>query len=479
MDTGLQGTRTKRFGRRSNTQIVARTVEGHSIRRSAAIAVVLGLSAIAFFGGHLFGRHRTSERASPSAAVVQDPPRATGEQSSLLTAMPESQGEAGPEVGVSGGGEDEDLPVASEATAVSDVAPAPVVSSADEAVDGLAFRAFAAPYALVSATTEPELGNAVGFSVDSFSDADVGAVTVNLAVTGPGGVSVAIHKGDRPDQSVRFVIPPNGRLLVPHLVAAADDQGRVVVSAEEQVSVEVIGLGAHVATGSSRAGRFVSMDSVRLGSLVTAVDGRDLVLDLNQVPGLQPAEVGHAILRLNANVGSNGGTVTATGDVSSGPVMWPAPPAKNLGLGGTALLLVAPDSTGQITLNYLGGAVLTADFVGYYTSESAPLSSAGLLVLETPMREDLLPGGSEIQIPSSTAETSKVLVLTATNGANAGPLAVSALPGLAEERPTFNIAPNQVRTTTVWTAENGDDQAYLSAPAGAAITIWHLGQFTS
>ena len=189
------------------------------------------------------------------------------------------------------------------------------------------------------------------------------------------------------------------------------------------------------------------------------------------------------MVRLNANVGPDGGSVS----VGSGePIPWAAPALADLALAGTELLTVRPTGDGQIEMEYLGGSVMTVDLVGYYTNDQAPESSDGLLVLaERPQLDTIELGDTTATLALTSGPTDgpagsggSVAVIEVANGANPGAVTVWNDPDEKPSDPTFALAPSQQRSTTAWLASPADQDHLLDGPPGATVQVWTLGSYT-
>ncbi len=441
------------------------------------MGAIVGLAALAFLAGTAFGTYQQRDTGGGQTAA-------------------ESGGQAGDEVGDEAGtdrqegspdeGETGDDPAAPTATTtVTDTAG----TSGDEgAGPRLAFVAFDQTIALVDSPTDPAFNNSVGVDLDEFGapfedGEQPSAVIADLIVRGPAGTTVALHPGDRPSDAMRFTVPGSGRLLVQHLLAVPDDAGRITVSTSEEAEVELAGHGRYLPAPQARAGRFVPTGSIRIGSLVTATDGRTLTMDLASALGEDAAQVGLAVVRLNANVGPTGGSVS----VGSGePIPWPAPAVADLAMAGTELLTVRPTGEGEIEMEYLGGSVMTVDLVGYYTNDQAPESTEGLLVLaERPHLETIEIGDTTAALTlegdgreDGATTGGSITVIEVANDSNPG--AVTIWTGLETrpQDPTFALAPSQQRSTTAWLSRSPDQDHLIDGPSGATVQVWTLGSYT-
>lgn len=484
------------------------TVKGRLARTVVVITVLSAMAAAAFFGGRGLADFMNDNEVAAIAGGPADTPQSSESTDSTAAdgATDETDGD----------------PTTAEST---EDGAAPLEATVDggplDGAETLRFIPFADPTVVIDAETSAELNNSVGVDTSVFDGPEAAALVADLVVRGPVGSTVSVHPGDRPADALRFTIPGNGRLLVPHLIAPTDDAGRIVVAAEDQVTVTMAGIGRYVPADQSRAGRFVNTRSIQIGSLVTATDGRTLTMDLSDVLGSEAEQVGQAVVRLNANVSQDGGSVA----VADGPpILWPGPPNPDLGLAGTELLTVNPDEDGVITMTYLGGSVMTVDLVGYYTNEAAPESASGLLVLSpTPEFQTIAveAGTDAADTSNNTAESTSnspsngtssgleqdviigfappeqadgqpseqvdaglggggntVAIIEAANGDNGGSLRFWTEPHPSPKAAAFALAPGQQRSTTEW-FDPGNGVANVRAPAGSTLRIWTIGTYTS
>ncbi len=498
--------------RRSGDGAVAVTVEGRWPKRLAVVGVLAAaVAAVVAFGLPAIDRPLVGD--GPAAEVSA----AAGAEGDLAGSTTDADNDGNSPIGSEAVGAEPDTDgsgtdgAAGQATTL-DLRPAPSGPSVGaEASSTLRFVAFDQPIVLLDDETDPELNNSAGIDLtevtvsapaDSETAADGDASTTepasppaalaaDLVVFGPPGTSVSVHPGDRPGDALRFTIPASGRTLAPHLIAAADGEGRIVVSASDQVQVKMTGLGTFVPARQAAAGRFVSTNSVRIGSLVTATDGRELTIALQDVLGPDAAHVGQAVIRINANVGPTGGSVmVGDGD----PIPWPAPASQDLGLAATDLLTVQPTADGEITIGYLGGSVMTVDLVGYYTNDAAPLSTTGLLVLAERPALQPLELGSDAGAPEAggftadqvsfrngttiSALSRTIAVVEATNAGTGGTITFGSTDHPAAASSGFALAPNQRRITTEWLDLALGSSHSVEAPGGTTVQIWILGGFT-
>lgn len=479
-------TGTEKVNRRAEAPDVAVSVEGRSVRRVAAALWVVLLAVGAFFGGQRIAESREfGGRSELAMAAVEEnrPKPDDGEQA-------------------------DDSTITSPAfldTTGSSAADDSTALSIDPSADTLRFIPFDGPLLLIDAETTAELNYTVGVDTSTLvneipngsgthdrtesdqttNPENTAAIVSDLVVFGPAGSTVSVHPGDRPGDGFTFTVPKNGRLLVPHLVATTDDSGRVVVAAETEVKVEMRGIGRYVSAERTRAGRFVGTGSVRVGSLVTATDGRRLVVSLPAALGADANHVGNAVIRLNANVGRDGGSVSIGEDLT---FPWPAPSVRDTGLAATELLTVEPNDDGEIIIDYLGGSVLTVDLVGYYTNTRAQNSSSGLLVLfERPDLQTLGAEDGDLEIsiePKSLVGNDRLMVsgamLTAevVNGTTAGAVGFRNEGALTDQVSTFALAPGQRRNTTEWVDGSQGWDLLVQAPDQAVVRMWTVGVFT-
>ncbi|MGH1492782.1 MAG: hypothetical protein ACRBK7_25880 [Acidimicrobiales bacterium] len=459
-------------GTRQAVPEVGVTVEGRWLRKAVAVMAVAVLAVAGFAVGHgvsrleagrAGGQGLTDAAAPASSSLPTDPNPSTATSEAVVPAVGQ--------------------PV---------VADEPPIIRVAEPAQTLRFEAFDETTTLIDGQTDPELNNSIGLDIAGLDIAGLGipdakAVIADLVVKGPQGVTVSVHPGDRPADALRFTVPSSGRLLVPHLVATPDEYGRIVVSAGEQVTVQMSGIGTYVPADLATAGRFVPTGSIRIGSLVTATDGRQLTIALSEVLGDEADHVGRAVIRMNANVSPSGGSVAIGSDA---PIPWPAPATQDFGLAGTELLTVTPDENGEIVMDYLGGSVLTIDLVGYYTNGNAPESTEGLFVLAAkPEYRTIDVGDVDVTVENDWAalleggeigpEVSRAIIMVdAVNGQNGGSFATWQDGDSVPTSPAFALAPNQGRGSSEWFNPASGLATIIRAPEGAVLNLWFVGAYT-
>jgi hypothetical protein len=271
--------------------------------------------------------------------------------------------------------------------------------------------------------TPPPADTAFSFPVEP----DRSAVALSVSVLGTerdGSVQVDGRQG-----VVEAVRIPRAGATTTNLVivplAPGTGEGEVTVrsSAGGHLTVDVVGTFEPVA-GPVRAGRFVSVDPIRISDLETATEGRQSDLSFNDAgigsspPGV-PVGVSALLVAVDADVGADGGVVRLGTDHEhyDQMLMWAAALDDNKQR--RALALVEPTSEGLAALRYDGGSRLTLDVIGYFTDESAEPALDGLFVPAGPraVYEGPLGPGTEVEIAGLSPEAQAALV---TVGSRAG-----------------------------------------------------------
>ncbi len=342
------------------------------------------------------------------------------------------------------------------------------------------------PVPVVDTATDPISGNATGFNVaavteqiDDVTTEDVVAAVVTVAVGTDRSGHVLLHPGNRPADAIRLAVADSGQFRASHVLVRPDDGGRVAVAIDSpavdtgrpagaRVTVDVTGI--YLAAETGTAGRYRHLGLAEVASLVTATDGSDLALDVAGPVGSQGPTAGQVVLRLNANVGSDGGLVSLLADDGSEyPVsMWPAPQRANPGLGGSSVAVVPVDDSGSVVLRYRGGSTLNVDLVGYFTNAEAEESSSGLLIMSPPH----IMGADEVADDDGAVE---LLIADVSGGSGGGRLVM----GTSEtatgpsEHLVFNLAEGQRRAGPLWI----DDSSTLVEQNISDMSLWSLGRY--
>lgn len=159
-----------------------------------------------------------------------------------------------------------------------------------------------------------------------------------------------------------------------------DPSGQLVIGVGSGGVVAIDQLGVYVPTAWSSEGRFVAVTEALIGKLDTEVDGRVLRVVASDHPEIPETGAGFAVVRVEANVGPDGGQIVVgaqTHTDADQQMMWP-----NWGESRNAVseMVVPLSRNGSFELKYLGGSDITITALGYITDATAPVSSAGLFV---------------------------------------------------------------------------------------------------
>ncbi len=256
-----------------------------------------------------------------------------------------------------------------------------------------------APGTALTVTAGPSQ-TAVAASITVFGTEQAGAV---IADGGAGPVTVTEIGGAGASVTNLIVLPIiNGGFTVQSTAG-----GHLVVDI----------VGGFEESGETTAGRFVPVDDIQVAQLETAVDGRETDLALQTAV---PADAAAVLVRIDADVGADGGRVLlgpAT-DQYDQMLMWG--PATEGNLQRRGLVLLQPSELGNLQLRYDGGSVLTAEVVGYFTGQSASSATTGLYVPSGPrvIHQGSAAAGSPIAVAGIEPPDGIALVTTA---ASAGP----------------------------------------------------------
>lgn len=223
----------------------------------------------------------------------------------------------------------------------------------------------------------------------------VSAVVLNVTVTEPTSVGfVRVTPAGGTSFVSNLNIESAGQNLANLVTVPVSADGRVDVFSQSATHLVVDVFGYYTAAAAATSGRFIAVDPTRL------LDTRAA----NGVPGTTPVPGGG---RIDVQVtgrspvpatGVSAVVLNVTATESAGPgfvTVWPAgqpqPPTSNLNLvranqtiPNQVIVPVGP--TGQISLFTLQGTHLLADVAGYFTDNTAPLSSTGLFIPITPAR---------------------------------------------------------------------------------------------
>lgn len=213
-------------------------------------------------------------------------------------------------------------------------------------------------------------------------DAAPTAALLRLTVADPAqSGEITIASGDETAEAVAYLTVDASERDVSRLV-------RVPVGASGNVDIwvgtggvfAVDQVGVYVPTARSSDGRFVAVPEAPLGALITETDGRVLRVDPGTHPDIPEIGVGLAVVRIEANVGADGGQIVvgaeSYGD-ADGQMMWPGwGEPRNA----VSEMVVPIGRDGTFELEYLGGSDITVTALGYITDAAAPVSAAGLFV---------------------------------------------------------------------------------------------------
>ncbi|MEM9561504.1 MAG: hypothetical protein AAGA93_02735 [Actinomycetota bacterium] len=196
-----------------------------------------------------------------------------------------------------------------------------------------------------------------------------------LGTDGPGTVTIDCDFGSIDAVTVGGA----GATTTGLVVVPGREPSRLINPTGGDLVVDLVG--TFVASGATAEGRFVSVDPVRVGGLVTATDGREGEIDLGGAEaGIDSAAVTAALVLITADVGDDGGRIgvgPAAGALDQ-MLMWGPPASANRQRSG--VVLVAPGDDGSFALRYDGGSVLDVDLIGYVTGADAPVTTDGLFV---------------------------------------------------------------------------------------------------
>lgn len=255
------------------------------------------------------------------------------------------------------------------------------------------------PGTALTVTTGPTQ-TAVAVSVTVLGTAQAGAV---IADGGAGPVTVTEIGGSGASVTNLIVLPIiNGGFTVQSTAG-----GHLVVDI----------VGGFEESGETNAGRFVPVDDIQVARLETAVDGQETDLALQTAV---PADAEAVLVRINADVGADGGRVLLgqADDQYDQMLMWG--PAADGNVQRRGLVLLQPSELGNLQLRYDGGSVLTAEVVGYFTGQSASTAAAGLYVPSGPRTIHEGPATPGTPITADGIEPSDGIALVST-AASAGP----------------------------------------------------------
>lgn len=219
-------------------------------------------------------------------------------------------------------------------------------------------------------------GETITVDVGSTIAADASAVALSVNVMGAERSGLVYASFDAGSIPVADLNGPMTSNLV--IVPRGDDTLLTLTNAPGgHLVVDVVG--QFIPSGPTAAGRFVAVEPITIGTLVTEIQGREATFD----PGDQvlPASgVGYVVVRIRADVGTDGGVVHlgAGPDDLTQTMMWGPSSGDDRIRHGVAI--VPLNDLGQWSLVYNGGSELEADLLGYFTDDAAAVSTSGLFV---------------------------------------------------------------------------------------------------
>ncbi|MFF5216703.1 hypothetical protein [Micromonospora sp. NPDC000442] len=274
-----------------------------------------------------------------------------------------------------------------------------------------------------------------------------------LAAKGPGEVTV----GQGTDRTTVLRVPKAGAQTSATVVAHLAPDGDLRASTTGGGDLLIRLVGVFEPADRSDAGRIVAVPPARVVTLVPRTDGKKASVALAEVRQLADAgPISAVILRVTADVGSNGGLVSAgtrAGDLNQ-TVYWSATSGSDRTRSG---LMVIPISNGSVHLRYEAGTEMRADLVGYLTGTGAPESSEGLVVPVPPHTPEPVrtTEQSDAEITLGTTETlanvpvdriaAALLTVTATGDAE-GSVKVGGKPTLTASKGAARSALTLVET---------------------------------
>ncbi len=290
------------------------------------------------------------------------------------------------------------------------------------------------PKGLIAAggTVDIQVGGVAGVPVDAT------AVVMNTTITGSlgDGYVTAYPAGTAQPNASNLNVPAGG--TAPNLVTVPLGTGGKVslfASAGGHLIADVAGYYS-ASPGASTDGRYVPIPPGRLfdtrppalgpGPKGYVATGKSIDVQIGGVAGVPATGVGAVAINLTATSAGGEGYITA----------WPAGSAQpnasvlNLtGPGHTApnLVIIPLGTGGKISLYSSAGAELLADVVGYYTGDTAPVSTSGLFVPCTPSRLFDTRGGAGGFGPKGTIPKGGTITVSTsgTNGVPYGAIAVA------------------------------------------------------
>ena len=224
----------------------------------------------------------------------------------------------------------------------------------------------------------------------------VAAAVINVTATETQGVGYIRVTPSGGTGTVSNLNVERAGQTLPNLVTVpVSATGAIDVFSQGGTHLIVDVFGYYTAAAAATAGRFIAVDPTRVLDTRSAIG----------VPGTTPVPANGSIdVQISgtskvpaAGVSAVVLNVTATESMSSGYVtVWPTgvtprPGTSNLNLVGTnqtiANQVIVPlGAGGRISLYSLAGTHLVADVAGYFTDDTAPLSSTGLFIPVTPNR---------------------------------------------------------------------------------------------
>ena len=214
------------------------------------------------------------------------------------------------------------------------------------------------------------------------SGADPTASFIRLTVTEPVQAGTITIGGRDPSAApiTSAAVEATDRKLTRIMRVRVDAEGWFVVGVGSGGNVTIDQIGVFVPTARSSDGRFADVAAEPIGVLDTSVGGRVLRIDASDHPEIPDTGVGFAVVRVEADVGADGGQIMVGAESYADAdqrMTW-----AGSGESRTAVdeLVVQLGDDGTFEVEYLGGTDITVSALGYFTDDSAPVSSVGLFV---------------------------------------------------------------------------------------------------
>ena len=329
--------------------------------------------------------------------------------------------------------------------------------------------------------TPVSLGGTVSINLTPHISPRASAIAISVVVMAPLAPGLVTAQLDAGEVTVADMTTPmiSNLVFVPR--ATADDL-TVTVEGGGHVVIDVVGY--FELSGPAAEGRFVSVAPQPLGRLQTDSQGRQLTLTAADSGALPDEGVGSVMVRIRADVGSEGGQVQLGPRADDLPNLMMWPPTTDGDRNRHGLAIVSLDEAGRFSLDYQGGSELEVDLLGYFTDGGAAVSADGLFV---PIPTAIVFNGdiaartpTEVDVAKSVGDeydiSAVALTIVATAGTPGGLFSYNTESGLPRST-TLDLGGGAARTVATTEPVDSAGTTLLFSEADATINVEATGYF--